>query len=127
MNQIIYLFGHQQLPAISLHLILPLHYHNHGTCTRPFHHNHSYTSKMTLSQRFLTVSWLLMSAAMADVVLDKKTMKLALTSAELSALAYEINPPIDGYDMLKSFNDGTFFGSVPLLLDFWFDGLLWGL
>lgn len=49
---------------------------------------------------------------MADVVLDKKTMKLALTSAELSALAYEINPPSDGYDMLKSFNDGALFRIV---------------
>lgn len=45
--------------------------------------------------------------ASADVVLDKKTMKLALTSAQLSALAYEIDPPSEGYDVLKSFNDGT--------------------
>ena len=42
----------------------------------------------------------------ADVVLDKKTMKVTLTSAQLSALVYEIDPPSDGYDMLKSFNDG---------------------
>jgi len=42
----------------------------------------------------------------ADVVLDKKTMKLTLTAAELSALAYIVDPPADGYDMLKYFNAG---------------------
>ena len=59
----------------------------------------------------IVISWFFLMftiPAAADVVLDKKTMKLALTSAELSALAYEIDPPSDGYDMLKYFNDGMY-------------------
>lgn len=49
----------------------------------------------------------------ADVVLDRKTMDLTLTAAELSALAYVPNPSSDGYDMLKSFIHGAFMsGSV---------------
>jgi len=41
-----------------------------------------------------------------EVVLDQKSMKLTLTAAELSLLAYESNPSVDGFDMMKSFIDG---------------------
>ena len=69
---------------------------------------------------------LVLPAAIADVVLDEKTMGLTLTAAELSSLAYVVNPPSDGYDMLKSFNAGMYwimrqglawFGTSPSL---WF-------
>lgn len=47
--------------------------------------------------RWLSSLVLFLATVKADVVLNEKIMKLAKTSAELSALAYEEDPPGDGF------------------------------
>lgn len=42
----------------------------------------------------------------ADVVLSEKIMKLALTSAELSNLAYEEDPPGEDFDYFGFYDEG---------------------
>jgi hypothetical protein len=43
----------------------------------------------------------------ADVVLNDKIMKLARAAAELSSLAYEEDPPGDGFEHFGFYDAGT--------------------
>ena len=45
--------------------------------------------------------------ALADLVLSQKVMKLALTGAELSSLAYRKDPSGDGYQNFYVYTDGA--------------------
>ncbi|CAB9524515.1 expressed unknown protein [Seminavis robusta] len=57
----------------------------------------------TRALALLLLAFLLAAPISSDVVLDKKTMDLTLTSAKLSALVYDANPSSSGYDLLKRF------------------------
>jgi hypothetical protein len=48
---------------------------------------------------------------LGDVVLSEKVMKLALSSAELSSLAYEEDPPAEDFDHFGFYDEGKLHAS----------------
>jgi hypothetical protein len=54
----------------------------------------------------ILASLLAAKSAYADVVLNEKIMKLALAGAELSSLAYEEDPPGDGFEHFGFYDAG---------------------
>jgi pimeloyl-ACP methyl ester carboxylesterase len=65
-------------------------------------------TRSTLSLLFSTVALLgaiYPSSVTGDLVLNEKIMKLSKTAAELSALAYEEDPPSEAYDNFGFFDD----------------------
>jgi hypothetical protein len=57
-------------------------------------------------KQILALLLCLLPTTLGEVVLDKKTMKLALTSGELSDMVYDNDPSSEGYDLLKVFTAG---------------------
>jgi hypothetical protein len=56
--------------------------------------------------KFLLMALAAVDLVDADVVLGKKIIDLALTCAELSSLAYEEDPPSDGFAHFGFYDDG---------------------
>jgi hypothetical protein len=50
----------------------------------------------------------LLPSALGDVVLSEKIMNLALAGAELSSLAYEEDPPGEGFEHFGFYDAGTY-------------------
>jgi hypothetical protein len=56
--------------------------------------------------RILAALLLAAKSAHADVVLNEKVMKLTIVSAELSMLAYQEDPPGDGFEHFGYYDEG---------------------
>jgi hypothetical protein len=69
--------------------------------TRQYHH---LPSSITMNIVFVSCLVMLTKLASADVVLNENIMNLALQSAELSALAYDEDPPGEEYDNFGYFD-----------------------
>ena len=64
--------------------------------------------KITLSAALAVfLSSFQIDVANGDVVLSEKIMNLALLSAELSSLAYEENPPGEGFEHFGFYDEGV--------------------